>query len=122
MEMQYKIISTNRKAFWHNQDGWVGEKTADVFSEKERQSLSLPSDGCWVPYGKVQVKTVSDLAQFLDFLPQKMKLCPTFTHAFEAADACMTLRIVGLDEFGFPEESDDSELVTEYGLHINVKM
>lgn len=120
--MEYKIISTNRKAFWHNQNGWVGEKSADVFSEKERQSLSLPADGCWVPHGKVQVKTVSDLAQFLDFLPVKMKLCPTFTHAFAAADACMTLRIIGLDEFGLLDESDDPDVVIEYGLHINVKM
>lgn len=120
--MQYKIISTNCKAFWNNADGWTGLKGADTFSEDERKTFDLPIDGCWVPAGRVQVKTVSDLAFFLDFLPQKMRLCPTFTSVFNASDAGMTVCLVGLDEFGLPEESDDSNLVTEYGLLVNIKM
>lgn len=118
--MQYKIISTNCKAFWSNADGWVGMKAADTFSEEERKTLNLPIDGCWVPMDSVQVKTVGELSQFLDFLPQKMKLAPTFSHVFKHSDASMTIDIVGLDEFGLPIGDDDA--VETYGLHCWIRM
>lgn len=119
--MNYRIISTNCKAFWSNADGWVGLKGSDIFTDKERETLNLPIDGCWVPAEPVKVKTVTDLAQFLDFLPQKMKLAPTFAHDFNHLDASLTVGIVGLDEFGYPI-ADDDDATEVYGLHCKVRM
>lgn len=40
--------------FWSNDDGWVGLSGADVYSDTERQSLTLPFGGSWVTASAVE--------------------------------------------------------------------
>jgi hypothetical protein len=119
-DMKYRIISTNCKAFWSNDDGWVGLKGATVFSKQERETLNLPCEGCWVPAESMNISTVKQLAQFLDYLPQSMKVASTFSHVFTSSNAGLTIEIIGLDEFDLPIRDDDC--VRTYGLHCWVRM
>lgn len=40
---------TSRDLYWSNKDGWVDELSADRFSDKEAETLNLPTDGEWSP-------------------------------------------------------------------------
>lgn len=71
--MNYAIISTNTKAFWSNQDGWVSFDNADIFDASEVAELNLPCDGVWVPASEFEVKTVSELAEVLSRYPKTMR-------------------------------------------------
>lgn len=53
--LQKRAVKTQRiqcinddKLFWSSADGWVGMDSADTFSERDKQTLSLPIDGRWV--------------------------------------------------------------------------
>lgn len=115
--MHYRIISTDCKAFWSNADGWVGLYGSDIFTEKERETLNLPIDGCWVPAGYRPINTVEELAQFLDYLPQKMKVTVIRRSSFPLLDPPpMYAEITSLDG---PELRDHRD-VDSYGLAIVV--
>jgi hypothetical protein len=72
--MEYQIISVNNKAFWNNQEGWVGIESGTIFTEEERNTLNLPCDGRWVPYFAAIPRTVGELREYLALLPQNMAI------------------------------------------------
>jgi hypothetical protein len=72
--MEYQIISTNNKAFWNNEEGWVGIDSGTIFTEEERNTLNLPCDGRWVPYTAAVPRTVGELREYLALLPQNMTI------------------------------------------------
>lgn len=117
---RFRILSTNCKAYWSNEAGWVGKDGADVFNAEELKFLVLPIEGRWVPADSVRINSVADLADYLKFLPREMKVSPTFKSSFNNADTGLTVSIVGLDEFDLPVADDD--FVVTYGLHCQVCM
>jgi hypothetical protein len=70
--MNFQIISTNLKAFWSNEDGWVEQEAATIFTEDERYSLNLPCDGLWIPTTFPTPTTIAELILFLSQFPQHM--------------------------------------------------
>lgn len=49
---------TDPTTFWSNEDGWVDQDSADLFSRDEQTYLTLPVEGYWVPLWSM------DLIQF----------------------------------------------------------
>lgn len=47
--MNYRIQSDADDTYWSNADGWVDIKSADLFTQHERDTLRLPMGGLWVP-------------------------------------------------------------------------
>lgn len=61
----------NNSDFWSNTVGWVDYAGFDVFSEYERNTLSLPTDGEWVTISinddeNVAADTYWDIAELLN--------------------------------------------------------
>lgn len=42
----------NDQLFWSNANGWVESPDEDLFTEDERNALSLPMGGVWVLIGE----------------------------------------------------------------------
>ena len=72
--MNFQIISKNLKAFWNNEDGWVEQEAATVFTEDERHTLNLPIDGMWIPTTFPTPTNIAELILFLSQFPQHMPI------------------------------------------------
>ena len=49
------VICTKRHGnepplFWSNSNGWVNLQLADIFTQYEHNTLSLPMSGSWMPW------------------------------------------------------------------------
>lgn len=109
--MNYVIISSNHKAFWSNEDGWVSLNGATIFTDGERRNVRLPLEGIWVPYEGCEVDTVSDVLAVISHYPSNMRirLIASSNHSIKSQK--ITVAIVALNEEGDMTSfgSDDCE-------------